>query len=572
MDSDDAESVCSTLPTHPQTMEEPSFKVFIRNFPPSVKKEDIESHIQSCGLSENVRAIRIFYGKDKKSKGCGYVDITPPNAGHKAISVLNGSLLLGEHKIEAEIYKEAKKTRSHNARQPSDRGLHKIFVTTYPGKLPPTIESSHLQQHFRIFQVYPEQVYIETNPKTKQSKGYAFATFPSKQTADSAIKRLDGSCVHGYTLKVVFAKERDVKPSGSDPCVSHKSSPQRSANTARSPQKTQPITHTGMPQTTSGSHLAASKVLVGGLPESVQPQYSLNAHIPGHPVVAQPTIAAQLLPQASFEPTPSSTIILSNLSPEIDKDSIATLCKGSVINLKIAEGDFNCRKAIITFSSQEAAQEAIKMLDGKNFLGQTVSADYCSPPQQPHHPVVEHTPVGAYMYPVKVTQLAPTVNEVNLRSIFEAAGEIVECRVFPSTNRYALVNFSLESGADTAADMFNGKAIDGSIVNVSKKPPRQIEGHNPPSTSPPCQPAMVEVSNLNPTLQMHEHWKSLTDVFSVYKSAKVENVTPPNDLITFGDMNEARKAADVLNQSSISGSLVQVTVKPSQRHSSAEPT
>ena len=652
MDSD-AESVCSTLSTFSQQTTEPSLKVFIKNFPPSVKREDIEGHIQSHGLSGNVRNVRLFYGKNGKPKGSGYITITPPSAGRKAISVLNGSLLLGKYKIEAKKFKDRKGRRrpskhTSDPRQPSDtRGkpapvplqerestIYRVFVgAEKSGKLPLTIESSHLQEHFRNFKVYPENIYIVTTPKTKQSKGYGFAMFKSKQTAESAIQRLNGSCLHGCKLKVDFAKGKEGGVSHTDQCESHKASPQRPGNTGKSPKKmNQPNkTHIeeGLNVASSCNPAAPSvayKVFVSMMPVSVQSHHLhhhfnmfqadiLKVNIPEgkqqqnrrygfvvfstfdsaeravqtlngsnlhgskikvqhdkhssasaqnlttHPAVHLP----QPLPPQSpttTSPSVSNIVCFSNLNPEIDSDSITTLCKGKVIKLYFIEVDFNCRKAIITFSSQEDAREAIKQFDGKDFLGQTVSADYYSPPQQPHHPVVEHTPVGAYMYPVKVTQLAPTVNEVNLRSIFEAAGEIVECCVL---NRYGHVNFSLESEAETAVVMFNGKAIDGAIVNVSKRPPRPVKACNFPLTSPPCQPAMVEVSNLNPTLQIHEHWKSLTDVFSVYKSAKVENVTPPNALITFGDMNEAHKATDVLNQSFISGSLVQVTVKPNQQ-------
>ena len=72
--------------------------------------------------------LRIFHGKDKRSKGCGYIEFTPHNTGRRAISILNGSLLLGKHKIEAKKFHDRRKNKSPKrkpvAKCPSNREVN----------------------------------------------------------------------------------------------------------------------------------------------------------------------------------------------------------------------------------------------------------------------------------------------------------------------------------------------------------------------------------------------------------------------------------------------------------------
>ena len=656
----DAESVCSTLSTDSLHVAEPTFKVFVKQFPPSVKREDIQNHLKVCGLSDNSKSIRIFHGKDKRSKGCGYIEFTPHNTGRRAISILNGSLLLGKHKIEAKKFHDRRKNKSPKrkpvAKCPSNREVNSAqlpvvapstpkeddgeFCNVFVGslntnQLPPSIQSSHLQRLFEDFQPNIQRVYIVTDQKTKQSKGYGFVTFKSKQAAGSAILKLNGSHLHGCQLKVDFAKtKKDTKTSGANQQdkPNRNSSPSSSdtGHTMKKKQKEKgcpPISIADFP-----SPCSECKVFVGGmgkaLPDSVQPHHLrthfaefqaaiVNAYIPrdcgnkqyrrhgfvvfssteeaeravqvlngsklhGCPIkvqigkkyrthaskpVSTPDLATTPVPAQPQFPLqlplqPSSTICLSNLNPAIDRETITTLCGGKITDLQIINVDSNCQKAIITFSSVVDARDAIDQFDGKEFLSQTVSASYSQPLNQPHHPPVQPVAVSAtYMFPVKVTHLAVTVDEAALHGLFEKAGEIVECRVFSTSTRYALVNFKHDYEAEMAVNMFDGRVIDGMKVNVSQKPPKI--GKDGQHFS--CSPVTVQVSNLNPQLQVHEHWKCLTEVFSSYQSAKVENVCPPDAYIKFGNEGEAYSSVDLLHQSIIGGSTVQVAIKLKQQ-------
>ena len=669
MDSD-TESVCSTVSNEST---EPTFKVFVKQFPPSVKKQDIENHLSACHLSDNVRKVRIFYGKDKKSKGCGYIEFTPQGAGQRAIGILNGSRLLGVHKIEAKEFHDRRKGKSKcRAKRPSNRGgkppvlstasspspegeLYRVFVGAQnTSKLPESIHSAHLRGHFREFQPHIQQAFIVTDPQTKQSKGIGFVVFNAKQAAESAVMRLNGSSLHGCQLKVEFAKPKGAKTSGNDRGKSQGDSSQ-SSDSVRSPKRKDPAKRSSYSMDSSdtmpspgrnvssplsqaphcvgpASPTVGYKVFINGtgkatLPESVQPNHLRNhfaefkdeivdAYIAGIKQqkrygfvifssfeIAEKAVQArngtklhgcqikvqlakniaksacnlESIPVLATKPLPpqpqhpiqplfeaSNTICMSNLNPEIDSESIRTLCGGTVTDLKVVNVDSKSNNVIITFSSVVDAKEAINQFDGKDFLGQTVSAVYFQPDQQPQDPPVQlYAPSAGYIYPVKVTHLATTVNEAVLQGIFKAAGEIVGCKVFATSSPYALVSFKHGFEAEKAVNIFDGKVIDGMKVNVSKKSLQSRKGASPSTllTESQCPPVTVQVSNLNPHSQVHEHWKCLTEVFSSYRSARVEDVCPPHAYIKFDNVSEAYSATKVLHQSIIGGSTVQVTIK-----------
>ena len=571
--------------------------------------------------------------KTEQSKGFGFVIFKSKHAAELAMSKLNGSRL---HGCQLKLSPSTDQGKRHrNSSQSSSDSAHlaqkketvsptplpisscttassivqesplvghteasslefKVFVG---GKGKPNladgVQEHHIRTHFAQFQSAILNVYI---PKNKR---HGFVVFSSYAVAERAIEVLNGSTLHGCPIRVQFDKGM-IKPftptgnSGSDP---------------------NPV----------------------ATPQPCPPQY--------HP---QPSLAT------------STTICLSNLNPAIDKETITSLCGGTIIDLQVSSVDANSKKAIVTFSSVSEAKEAIDEFNGKDFLGQTVSACY-QPPAQPlatadsymfpvkvthlavsvdeaalcalfreageivackvfqtnnryalvsfkhdyeakkavdafHGKVIDGMkinvsqkspqirkgdlpsnpqaglqcqPVTAqplavadgYVYPVKVTHLAATIDEATLCALFKEVGEILECKVFQTNSRYALVNFKHDHEAKMAVNTFHGRVIDGMEINVSQKPP---EVRNPQIDWSECQPVTVQVSNLNLHKQVHEHWKCLTEAFSSYQSAKVEDVCPPNAFIKFGSADEAHSAVEILHQSIIGGSTVQVTIKQAQ--------
>ena len=614
IDSDsDTGSVCSTSAGHLLQVAESSFKVFVRKLPLSITKEEMESHLRDNGLSGNVT---IFYDKSKNPKGCGCIEFSPSHVGINAISVLNSTFLNGMHKIEASEFKERASPRKENSASLSptspDGELCSVYVAAQEGKLPSSIEDSHLEAHFWEFESCLERAYVMRDRNTMQTKGYAFVVFKSKKVAESVVESLNRSTLHGCQLKLSLATRK------------HK-------DAALSPSKC-PAAQTLLPHTVS-------------MPQPITPP----------------------LPPCFPPPENSYILYLSNLSCELDQESIVELCDGGVTDFIVAvHADSNTKMVKITFFSYDASKRALDKFSGKILLGRTVCASRVPPPtlpqQQPFKPesprVVENVsvkvthmaatvseeslreifsqagrivslivfstanryarinysceseadkavsmfqgvtiegsrinvskkepsskansavncsnksvvgdslvsvqpnPTESYMYPVKVTRLAASVDESSICHIFKEAGEIVECKVFPSTNRYALVNYKSEPEADNAVRMFDKKEIEGMNVNVSKRPP-QSRGTQAQAKSSPPQSVTVQVSKLNPSMQIQEHWKCLTDIFSAYKSAKVEDVCPPVAYIKFDQAAEAYFVVKVLNGSYVGGTMVEVKV------------
>ena len=511
----------------------------------------------------------------------------------------------------------------------SGNDLCKFFVGAQGGVLPQSIETVHLKEYFGKFQHTLHEVCIIVNPATKKSKGYGFATFKSKSAAHSAIRKFNGTHLHGCQLKLEFSKKKEdaTTPGGTSQMSSHRSSFQNSSEKGSSPKKKEPKvkTHEFVYMAANKDPVTTEyKVFVGGLRNTVESHHlqshfsefktfivnvyvyihgakenrrhgfvvfssfevaqkailSLNgSKLHGAPIRVQhdknsskpnpcttpPVVSApieQHLVPLMGKPPSSNTIALSNLNPEIDEDTIKTLCEGTIVNLHIVSVDSNSTKAVITFSSVKDAKKAIDKFNGSVFLGQKVSANYDqpifqNPLEQARVPCSETS--DSLTYPVKITQLAPTVTKENLSKIFETVGEIIECKIFPSTNHYALINFSLEFQADAAVKRFNGMVIDGMKVNVSKKSAFARKVRLPISESQ-SQAVTVCISNLQSSSPLHELWKCLTGIFSVYQSAKVVDVCPPCAYVKFNAVNEAYSAASALHNSIISGSMVNVTV------------
>ena len=219
MDSD-AESVCSTTSSFSQHGTQPSFKVFV-NYPPFVKREEIKDHLRSCGLYGNVKRLNMFYDASKRSKGSGYVEFVPQDFGKRAIGILNNSPLLGKHQLRAKKYVDRRKKgspkhdsgmeKATRATSPPDKSsLCKVFVGAGVGRrLPDSIKSSDLEQHLRAFKSALSEVVIATDPRTDQSKGYGFVFFKSRRSADVAIKKLDGSSLHGCKLSFELSRPKE---------------------------------------------------------------------------------------------------------------------------------------------------------------------------------------------------------------------------------------------------------------------------------------------------------------------------------------------------------------------------
>ena len=668
-----------------------SFKVFINHFPPFVTKRDIQEHLKVCAVSSHVKSITIFYKATNVSRGCGYVEYAPASAGQMAVFKLNGSKLFGTHRLQA---KEFRVNRSKSAMKVKRRGKKevnvqpllipaehpasqedsesddsfKLFVGSLSSaKLPNSIKSSHLTQHFKDFN--PSSAFILIDKDNNQSKGCGFVYFRSKSEAQVAIDRMHGSTLHGCKVKVELARKKmestssdsgagtrgkirtsSTRSTSDDHLASPKSKGQAKAvnsghvfsnkavSGSKCPSGNKSNTSTSrvsMPlaihddklpmQVLPPTSTKAYQVFVGssskpGLPQSVKEQHIANHFREFQPAILNVSIArhkdtsvskgygfilfssneaaqkairklhgshlagctlkvqynkreqksmtplvesGSKIATAKFEPlpsllqavvSPSDTISISNLNPAIGEDELSSLCGGTISYIHVEADGPNINKAEIRFSSISEAQDAISRINGKDFLGSTVSAVHIYPPTSRSHP---SRSVGkAITHRVKVTNISPATSKSTLIQQFQSVSKVIECQVIALPNPHALIDFKQECDADKAVKIFNEQVFDGYKITVRKE--KSIPCSNSVTT--------VFVSDLNPQLQIEEHRKALTAVFSLYHSATIVNVNSSHAFVSFSNADEAQKATTHLHHSIIGGSRVQVEIQPSRQY------
>jgi len=90
-------SVNSDISTLNSTGREMTSTLYVGNFTPHIKKQQISKHSSEHGFGENVICVTIFFDiHTRKSKGCGIVTVTPTAIAESAIQTLNGTLLCGK--------------------------------------------------------------------------------------------------------------------------------------------------------------------------------------------------------------------------------------------------------------------------------------------------------------------------------------------------------------------------------------------------------------------------------------------------------------------------------------------
>ena len=391
-DSDsDTESVCSTLSGYSSAGGEPSCKVYIgANLPPNIKKEHISQHFAKYGFGDNVRNVTIFFDKSThKSKGCGYVVLTPANCAEEVIQALNGTLLLG-HRLVVRPYKQ----KTNSEKRPRTRGKRsrpgkqlatsphssflpqgeleqddsdnesvssasasREFCKVFVGRnLPGHINSGHLQAHFKEFEAEIVKVFIVTDRNTKLSKGFGFVVFNSQDAAERAIQKLNGSKLLGQRIKVNLAGA-DRKPSQPSvlPLLKPMSPQEPHQDITPSPQHSSFLPQGELEQDDSDNESISSasasrefcKVFVG-------------RNLPGH-------------------------INSGHLQTHF-KEFEAKIVKAYIVtdrNTKLSKGF-----GFVVFNSQDAAERAIQKLNGSKLLGHRIKVNLASADRKQSQPAV----------------------------------------------------------------------------------------------------------------------------------------------------------------------------------------
>ena len=354
----------------------------------------------------------------KQSKGFGFAVFKSKRAAEAAIHKLNETSIHG-CKLKLEIarpkaegdHSSASKNNSQCStdvpkaeaisRQPKKAGFPKEPVPlkqtkVFVGGLRPSVQNKHLQEHFSEFSSDIVNVYMYI-PGGKQPRKCGFVVFSSYEAAERAILALNGTKLHGGVIRVQHEKHAASKPSSRSPSVPNTSVPVRSGPCEPRVVNTGICAPTpSVPNVISTGLSAQPPPLSANVPSiidtsvRVQPAPTIpsitdtsvpvqrSPPIPSVPNIMDtcvPVLPAPLVPLAS---QPSSQVLLTNLSLEIEKDTIKALCRGKVTDVKFIPVDSASKQSVITFSCPDDAQMAVGELDGKLFLGQKVTASFYS--------------------------------------------------------------------------------------------------------------------------------------------------------------------------------------------------
>ena len=212
-----------------------------------IVKEHLKQHLELNGFADNVT--RITWKTPRKAKGYSFVYLSQPHMVDDAILKLNGSMLLGQYKIQVKRYNRSRcGGRGRDPKKKQTGKTTKLFVRHFPK----FIDEQQLKRHFQSFQKHISHVEMVKDKGTQQSKGCGFVVFTSRPPAEQAVLALDGTLLlNKHKIKVEFTKQ-------------DKKIPIETASSVRSTaEELHQHTKTGV----------TTKVFVGSLPKFINEQH-----------------------------------------------------------------------------------------------------------------------------------------------------------------------------------------------------------------------------------------------------------------------------------------------------------
>ncbi|XP_058191221.1 RNA-binding protein CP33, chloroplastic isoform X1 [Rhododendron vialii] len=171
-------------------------KLFVLNLPWTFKVLDIKNLFGECGT---VSSVEIIKHKNGKSRGYAFVTMASGEEAQAVVDKFDSHELLGRI-IKVEF---AKKLRRPAPPPPASHLVGETRYDLYVSNLAWKVRSSHLREFFvaaGFNQVAPRVVF-----EGKRSAGYGFASFTTKEEADSAIAALDGKELMDRPLRLRFS-------------------------------------------------------------------------------------------------------------------------------------------------------------------------------------------------------------------------------------------------------------------------------------------------------------------------------------------------------------------------------
>lgn len=219
---------------------------------------------------------------------------------------------------------------------------------------------------------------------------------------------------------------------------------------------------------------------------------------------------------ASESESETETIVIVNLNQAISAEEIKALIDLPITSIAFEnQSDTLSKCAKVQFDSYSDAKTAVSKLNGQVLLNQKIQA------------FVGDSPTDALVYPVKVTNLSPSVTDLEFYQHFQKAGEVIDYRMNRPGN-YGYVNFRYKEGAENAVRNLDGTLLHQWKITVSLQP--ACRGNtNVTSPSPiksPASEASIPSCSSYPTLSSPLHSQVPVAVSNPPAGVKEESMFP----------------------------------------------
>uniref|UniRef100_A0A0A9G627 RRM domain-containing protein n=1 Tax=Arundo donax TaxID=35708 RepID=A0A0A9G627_ARUDO len=181
----------------------PRTRLVAQNIPWDCTADDMRALFEKHG---SVAHVELSMYNSGKNRGLAFVTMGSEEEALAALNNLN-STILNDRKIKVDFARARKKQPKQpvSASDPNS-SKHIVFV----GNLTWRVRSRHLRELFESTSGFlsAEVIFQTTTPR--RSAGYAFVSFSSKETAESAISTFNGKKLMGRPINVMF-KDDDAK-------------------------------------------------------------------------------------------------------------------------------------------------------------------------------------------------------------------------------------------------------------------------------------------------------------------------------------------------------------------------
>ncbi|KAI9015717.1 hypothetical protein CLU79DRAFT_838069 [Phycomyces nitens] len=320
--------------------------VFVTQLAQRLKSRELEDFFTQAG---RVRDAKIIFDRHSgRSKGVGYVEFYDEDSVQSALA-MSGQKLLGIPVVvqltEAEKNRLAMQAAKNAQMAAQDQEL--FYQRLYVGSIHFSLTEDDIRQIFEPFGPL-DFVNLHKDPETGKSKGYAFIQYKNAEDSKQALEKMNGFELAGRNLKVGLVTEKtSVMSSSLDDDAG--------------------LALNSLSRTELMKKLAARQT---DLMEELEPSIPIMPPKPIIPVSASRTVMLNNMFNPSEESEPDW---MQDLETDVKDECLHF---GHVTHIHVNEDSLG--EIFVKFGTIDAAERAVKALNGRWFGGRQITAAFVS--------------------------------------------------------------------------------------------------------------------------------------------------------------------------------------------------